>query len=141
MSSLSFCLSAWIDSTDLFLVLQGKLRIREVVIDETFVSNNARMSINPVLMNTEVTAARKQTLANPDVQLKNKSNETLFEYDLNHNPIVFKCRLYIIKALLFRSQDKSGKADPFIKILLNNDEIIDDVESRIYNTLEPVFGK
>jgi hypothetical protein len=50
--------------------------------------------------------------------------------------VTIKSRLYIIKALLFRSKDQSSKADPFIKILLNN-----DINSKIHNTLEPIFGK
>lgn len=65
----------------------------------------------------------------------------MFQLDFNRNPVTLKCRLYIIKALLFRSWDRSGKADPYIKLLLNNDVIVDDVQSRHYNTLEPVFGK
>jgi hypothetical protein len=70
-----------------------------------------------------------------------QSNQQMLEFDFNRNPVTLKCRLYIIKALLFRSKDQSGKADPFIKIVLNNDVIIDDVNSKIHNTLEPIFGK
>ncbi|CAF4535152.1 unnamed protein product, partial [Rotaria magnacalcarata] len=51
----------------------------------------------------------------------------MLQFDFNQNPITLKCRLYIIKAFLFRAWDASGKADPYIKILLNSDIIIDDV--------------
>lgn len=87
-------------------------------------------------MTNQLKAARRQTI------IANKTNqERILDLDFNRNPITFKCRLYIIKALLFRSKDQSGKADPFIKLALNNDTIIDDVNGRIHNTLEPVFGK
>ena len=65
----------------------------------------------------------------------------MIHFDLNQNPITFKCRLYIIKAILFRAWDRSSKADPYIKILLNDEVIINDVKSKMFNTLEPVFGK
>ncbi len=65
----------------------------------------------------------------------------MLNFNFNQNRITLKCRLYIIKALLFRAWDSNGKADPYIKICLNNDVIIDDVKSRKHNTLEPIFGK
>jgi len=65
----------------------------------------------------------------------------MVQFDYNRNPITLKCRLYLIKALLYRGWDQSGKADPYIKIALNNDTIIDDVKNKLQNTLEPVFGK
>jgi hypothetical protein len=65
----------------------------------------------------------------------------MVQFDYNRNPITLKCRLYLIKALLYRGWDQSGKADPYIKIALNNDIIIDDVKNKLQNTLEPVFGK
>jgi hypothetical protein len=81
----------------------------------------------------------------PETNLINASfirtNEQMLQFDCNRNPIKLKCRLYIVKALLFRAWDRSGKADPYIKVLLNKDIVIDDVKSRLYNTLEPVFGK
>jgi len=43
--------------------------------------------------------------------------------------------------LIYRAWDKSGKADPYLKIYLNDDLIINDVDKRIYNTLEPIFGR
>lgn len=70
-----------------------------------------------------------------------RTNEQMLQFDFNRNPITLKCRLYIIKALLFRAWDQSGKADPYIKIFLNNEMITDDVTQRLYNTLEPIFGK
>lgn len=71
----------------------------------------------------------------------NRLNDQLFKLDFNRIHVTLKCRLYVIKALLFRAWDSSGKADPYIKILLNDTVIVDDVNARIYNTLEPVFGK
>ena len=67
--------------------------------------------------------------------------EQMLQFDYNRNPITLKCRLYIIKAILYRGWDRSGKADPFIKIALNNTTIIDDTAGKLQNTLEPVFGK
>jgi hypothetical protein len=96
---------------------------------------DTRASVNPIVFNAELAAKTTEQYGvtvpvNP-----------MLEFDFNRNPVTFKCRLYIIKALLFRSKDQSGKADPFIKILLNNDVIVDDVASKIHNTLEPIFGK
>ena len=87
-------------------------------------------------MNNQLKAARLQTLLSTG-----QYEPEILKFDFNRNPITFKCRLYIIKALLFRSKDQSGKADPFLKIVMNNDVIIDDPKSRIHNTLEPIFGK
>jgi len=70
-----------------------------------------------------------------------RTNEHMFQFNFNKNRVTLKCRLYIVKALLFRAWDTSGKADPFIKILLNDNLIIDDNKSKMFNTLEPVFGK
>ncbi|CAF5216134.1 unnamed protein product, partial [Rotaria magnacalcarata] len=70
-----------------------------------------------------------------------KTKHQMLQFDYNKNPITLKCRLYIIKAVLYRGWDQSGKADPFIKIALNNTTIIDDTEGKLRNTLEPVFGK
>ena len=105
-------------------------------VDETALRTSWQLSMNPQLINNQLKAVRRQTILS-----KENLNRKIVEFDLNRNPITFKCRLYIIKALLFRSKDQSGKADPFVKIVLNNDVIIDDSKSRIHNTLEPVFGK
>ncbi len=92
------------------------------------------MSMNPALFNAEVSVPQQFATTN-------QINQQMLQFDFNRHPVTIKCRLYIIKALLFRSKDQSGKADPFIKILLNNDVIINDVGSKIHNTLEPIFGK
>ena len=106
------------------------------MIDENRLSTDWRSSVNPLAISNQLKAARKETI------IPNKSaQQRILDLDFNRNPITFKCRLYIIKALLFRSKDQSGKADPFIKLVLNNDTIIDDANGRIHNTLEPVFGK
>ncbi|CAF4941190.1 unnamed protein product, partial [Rotaria sp. Silwood1] len=121
----------------------GKFRIREI--PSTISSRGIRMdrasSMGPLSFHG--------AFANPDMkavlQSKNDSaiptNQLMLQFDFNKNPITLKCRLYIIKALLYRGWDQSGKADPFIKIVLNNDTIIDDLEGKLHNTLEPVFGK
>jgi hypothetical protein len=70
-----------------------------------------------------------------------QTSQQMLQFDFNKNPITLRCRLYIIKALIYRGWDRSGKADPFIKIALNDEVIIDDVGDKIQNTLEPVFGK
>lgn len=115
---------------------KGKFRIREIVVDETTLAADWRTSVNPIAISNQLKAARRETI------LLNKSaQQRILDLDFNRNPITFKCRLYIIKALLFRSKDQSGKADPFVKLVLNNDTIVDDAIGRIHNTLEPVFGK
>lgn len=62
-------------------------------------------------------------------------------FDYNKNPITLKCRLYVIKAILYRGWDQSGKADPYLKIALNDETIINCSKEALQNTLEPVFGK
>jgi hypothetical protein len=46
----------------------------------------------------------------------------------------------MIKALFFPHWDRVGKDHPDLKIFLNNDLIIDNIKSRLSNTLEPIFG-
>ncbi|CAF4888115.1 unnamed protein product, partial [Rotaria sp. Silwood1] len=131
------------DEKRIYTKFKGKFRIREI--PSTTSSRGIRMdrasSMGPLSFHG--------AFANPDMkavlQSKNDSaiptNQLMLQFDFNKNPITLKCRLYIIKALLYRGWDQSGKADPFIKILLNNDTIIDDLEGKLHNTLEPVFGK
>jgi len=94
------------------------------------------VSVNPAALTGQFEAATTQPTA-PNTRI----NEQLLNFNFNQNRITLKCRLYIVKALLFRAWDSNGKADPYIKICLNNDVIIDDVKSRMHNTLEPIFGK
>ncbi|CAF2868388.1 unnamed protein product [Rotaria sp. Silwood2] len=94
-----------------------------------------------VAINRNLSNAEIKTLFQPTIGAPLPTNQLMLRFDFNKNPITLKCRLYIIKALLYRGWDQSGKADPFIKIALNNDTIIDDVEGKLQNTLEPVFGK
>jgi hypothetical protein len=94
------------------------------------------VSVNPAALTGQFEAATTQPTT-----LNTRTNEQLLNFNFNQNRITLKCRLYIVKALLFRAWDSNGKADPYIKICLNNDVIIDDVKSRMHNTLEPVFGK
>ncbi|CAF5116918.1 unnamed protein product, partial [Rotaria sp. Silwood1] len=131
------------DEKRIYTKFKGKFRIREI--PSTTSSRGIRMdrasSMGPLSFHG--------AFANPDMkavlQSKNDSaiptNQLMLQFDFNKNPITLKCRLYIIKALLYRGWDQSGKADPFIKIVLNNDTIIDDLEGKLHNTLEPVFGK
>ena len=100
------------------LLFKGKFRIREVSNQTT----RMRANLTPV----------KNDL---------NRNSPMLQMDFNKNPMVLKCRLYVIKSVIYRSWDRSGKADPYIKILLNNDLIVDEVKETHYNTLEPVFGK
>ncbi|CAF3717062.1 unnamed protein product [Rotaria sordida] len=129
------------DESRVYAKFKGKLRIHEITLDERRstlgnINSSRRMSMYPVLF----TAKRES-----DTEQRRDShihtNQEMSQLDLNHHPITLKCRLYIIKALLFRSWDASGKADPYIKILLDREVIIDDVKGRLYNTLEPVFGR
>ncbi len=80
-------------------------------------------------------------LLNPEMHAITRRNHQKLEFDYNKNPITLKCRLYLVKAIIYRGWDRSGKADPYIKIVLNNDIIIDDIKNKLHNTLEPVFGK
>lgn len=124
------------------MFVQGKLRIREIISNESTyrtLSNIHRASqicINPMLLNPQLGSDKNKKI-DSDI----RTNQPMLQFDFNQNPITLKCRLYIIKALLFRAWDSSGKTDPYIKILLNREVIIDDVNSRLYNTLEPIFGK
>ncbi|CAF3934843.1 unnamed protein product [Rotaria magnacalcarata] len=94
------------------------------------------MSVSPSILNPQLSTRRQSGM---DAIVKTKHQ--MLQFDYNKNPITLKCRLYIIKAVLYRGWDQSGKADPFIKIALNNTTIIDDTEGKLRNTLEPVFGK
>ncbi|CAF1456871.1 unnamed protein product [Rotaria sordida] len=96
----------------------------------------SRMSINRALSNSEKKALLR-SITGSNMSL----DHLMLQLDFNKNPITLRCRLYIIKALLYRGWDQAGKADPFIKIALNNDTVIDDADEKLRNTLEPVFGK
>ena len=50
-------------------------------------------------------------------------------------------RVYIIKGKNLAPQDPNGKSDPYIKIMLGEEEVIDDKEHYIPNNLNPLFGK
>jgi len=89
--------------------------------------DSRRSSAYPILLNP---------VRNPITQ----TSQQMRLFDYNKNPITLKCRLYVIKAILYRGSDESGKADPYLKIVLNNDTIIDDMKNKLQNTLEPVFG-
>ena len=94
------------------------------------------MSLNPATLNPDILAqleARGTAVA--------ETNQQMLQFDYNKNPVTLKCRLYVVKAILYRGWDSAGKADPFLKIALNNETIFDDVKGKIHNTLEPVFGK
>ncbi len=106
--------------------MQGKLRIQEISMPDTH--NDRRLSVYPILLNPVITTITQ-------------TNQQMRLFDYNKHPITLKCRLYIIKAVLYRGSDRSGKADPYLKIALNNDIIIDDIKNKLENTLEPVFGK
>lgn len=127
----------------LIFLIQGKIRIREVPSKMDFQARSSsdasslpRLSLHPTVLDPSL-----------QVMMKNKTNsgtttfQQMFQLDFNQNPVVLVCRLYIVKAVLYRGWDRLGKADPFIKICLNNDTVIDGVKERILNTLEPVFGK
>ena len=94
------------------------------------------MPINPSSLTHELKTII-QTNGGPTIQ----TNQQMLQFDLNKHPITLKCRLYIIKAILYRSWDPLGKADPFLKVFLNDESIINDIEGKVLNTLEPVFGK
>jgi len=106
--------------------MQGKLRIQQISLPNN--NDGHRISAYPVVL-YPITHSMTQT------------SHQLLQFDYNKNPIILKCRLYVIKALLYRGWDSSGKADPYLKIVLNNDTIIDGVKDKLQNTLEPVFGK
>lgn len=94
------------------------------------------MSISPILLNPQL-SVQGQTTLDSNLDARNE----IYRFDYNKNPVILKCRLYIIKALFYRGWDQSGKADPFVKVLVNNTTVVNDVEGRLLNTLEPVFGK
>ncbi|CAF3109617.1 unnamed protein product [Rotaria sp. Silwood2] len=122
------------DEKRIYAKFKGKFRIQEIPRNGT--NSISSMSISQALSNSQMKALlRSKSSSNMP------TNQSMLQLDVNKNSITLKCRLYIIKALLYRSWDPLGKADPFIKIVLNNDTIIDDVDGKLPNTLEPVFGK
>ncbi|CAF4393290.1 unnamed protein product, partial [Rotaria sordida] len=62
------------------------------------------MSINRALSNPQM-----KTLLKSKSNSNMPTNQLMLQLDFNKNPITLKCRLYIIKALLYRSWDPSGK--------------------------------
>ncbi|CAF1235979.1 unnamed protein product [Adineta ricciae] len=125
------------DDKRIYAKFKGKLRIRELSSPTTIglqrASTDPRSSVYPVA----VTDDPRQVTEN----IYNRTNQQMGTFNLNENRITLKCRLYLIKATLYRGWDASGKADPFIKIALNDTTIIDDTKGKLHNTLEPVFGK
>lgn len=95
-----------------------------------------RPSLNPALYNAQIDPIQ---LSRNNLFLN--TNNLMSQFDFNKNPITLKCRLYVVKALIYRGWDQSGKADPFLKIALNGETIIDDIKGKLQNTLEPVFGR
>ncbi|CAF2442501.1 unnamed protein product [Rotaria sp. Silwood2] len=122
---------------------KGKFRIKELPTKSSSlgISMDRANRMSLAAINRDLSNAGIKTLFQPTIGAPLPTNQLMLRFDFNKNPITLKCRLYIIKALLYRGWDQSGKADPFIKIVLNNDTIIDDVEGKLQNTLEPVFGK
>ncbi|CAF3469754.1 unnamed protein product [Rotaria socialis] len=114
--------------------IQEQTSVRELSTDE--IKNIPRMSVSPSILNPQLSTGRQLSM-----DALAKTQDQMLQFDYNKNPITLKCRLYLIKAVLYRGWDQSGKADPFIKIALNNTTIIDDTEGKLQNTLEPVFGK
>ncbi|CAF3824596.1 unnamed protein product [Rotaria sordida] len=122
------------DEKRVYAKFKGKFRIQEI-------SRNGTNCMPPMSINRALSNPQMKTLLKSKSNSNIPTNQLMLQLDFNKNPITLKCRLYIIKALLYRSWDPSGKADPFIKIVLNNDTIIDDVDGKLPNTLEPIFGK
>ncbi|XP_065176222.1 myoferlin-like isoform X2 [Sycon ciliatum] len=54
-----------------------------------------------------------------------------------------KCiiRVYVIKGMNLQSQDASGKNDPYLRIYLGSERLVNDKSNYIPNTVDPVFGK
>ncbi|CAF1244784.1 unnamed protein product [Rotaria sordida] len=131
------------DESRVYAKFKGKLRIREITsngphrITLANINKIPRMSIHPVLLKEAYVESKKNRKTDSGI----RTDQQMLQFDFNQHPITLKCRLYIIKALLYRARDASGKADPYIKILLGNEVIIDDVNGRLCNTLEPVFGR
>ena len=50
-------------------------------------------------------------------------------------------RLYVIRGKNLAPQDPNGKSDPYIKVMLGEEEVVDDKENYIPNNLNPLFGK
>ncbi|CAF1171971.1 unnamed protein product [Didymodactylos carnosus] len=114
------------DEKRVFVKFKGKLRIREVPAQDGRTRSTS--------------AGPPRNLVIPEAQPSHIGN-SIRSLDFNKNPIIMKCRLYLIKAVLFRAWDASGRADPYLKIFLNNQIIIDDQQNKLHNTLEPIFGR
>ncbi|CAF1333357.1 unnamed protein product, partial [Rotaria sordida] len=122
------------DEKRIYAKFKGKFRVQETPADET--DNMYPTSINRAISNSE-----KKALLKSKTDSNMPIDHLMLQLGYSKNLITLKCRLYIIKALLYRGWDQAGKADPFIKIVLNEDTIIDDLDGKLLNTLEPVFGK
>ncbi|CAF1359491.1 unnamed protein product [Rotaria magnacalcarata] len=121
---------------------KGKLYIRQIQSESSSRQGSAhkhknlfQISATPTILNPQLHLQSQSVMGGP------AKMDPMLQFDYNRNPIILKCRLYIIKAILYRGWDRSGKADPFIKIVLNNTTVIDDTVGKLQNTLEPVFGK
>ncbi|CAF4767027.1 unnamed protein product [Rotaria sp. Silwood1] len=130
------------DEKRIYVKFKGKFRIREI---ESRTTEEIRMnrtnSIAPLSFNRSLPNPEMNPVFQSQTGSDEHTNHLMIQFDYNKNPITLKCRLYVIKALLYRGWDQSGKADPFIKIALNNDTIISDIEGKLQNTLEPMFGR
>ncbi|UJR23948.1 hypothetical protein I4U23_026916 [Adineta vaga] len=132
------------DDKRIYAKFKGKLRIRELGFNEfdlrssgsLSTDHNPRLSFHPSAFRPDL----NNLLASKEVVFT-QTNQQMSQFNLNEHRITLKCRLYVIKATLYRGWDASGKADPFIKIALNDTTIIDDTKGKLHNTLEPVFGK
>lgn len=130
---------------NLLIFLKGKFRIRplelpitteEAGANGTTDNNNVRRkSMSASLFNR--LNAKRTSLSDAIT----KTHQHMLKFNYNEHPITLKCRLYIIKATLYRGWDQSGKADPYIKIAVNDTNVVNDIEGKLQNTLEPVFGK
>eukprot|EP00117_Sycon_ciliatum_P005571 scpid7068/ scgid9464/ Myoferlin; Fer-1-like protein 3 len=50
-------------------------------------------------------------------------------------------RVYVVKATDLQPQDPNGKNDPYLRIYLGKERLVNDKDSYIPNTLDPIFGK
>ena len=72
---------------------------------------------------------------------KAESVPLLYQNVAQHGLQEVTVRLYVIKGRNLAPQDPNGKSDPYVKVMLGDEEVVDDKDNYIPNNLNPLFGK
>ncbi|XP_050516741.1 otoferlin-like [Diabrotica virgifera virgifera] len=66
--------------------------------------------------------------------------KSYFDNYPENNPLRYLLRVYCVRAINLRPKDLNGKSDPYIRLKLNQKEIVDK-ENYIPKSVNPVFGR